>query len=1312
MFRRLFICLLLLFASIAIFAQEKYSFQQVTTEDGLSNNTILSIAEDKLGRIWFATYDGLSFFDGLKYQSIRPFVPESKELLTVGGAKKIVVDSIGYVWVLFENGQIIRLIGDEGECILYENLPNIQNSSFDICLDPLGSLNYKINQTNYRFDSTLEDFVEASDDQIHQSEFNSTLSEQLKNLFPDVQVYSWYFSPKGKDVWVATINRGIFYIPNKDFSKIINYSTNSLESYTISSNEVYCVFEDRCGNIWTGSKSAGINVAFAKTTEFKTIPIIGKDDCDRLTTARAIYQEKNGNLWIGTYNNGILLKQGEKFKNLHLALSDKSDKWDWVRCIFQSKDQYIWVGTYAGLCRIHPLTHEIKYWNVGRNNNKLLSKGRIYSITEDQIGNLYLGEWGGLDYFNRKNGQFLRIDSLSDFSNAHIRKLFLRDDGNLWIGTETKGVFVFDTKKSIVLEHFLDDNQDKSILSNSIFDIYEDEKRNIWLGSFGGLNRIDIKGRVAKFDWLNKKLPSTLFYNINKDKNNFFWCNTPKGIIKIDLQAKQVRIYDWEEVEHISEFSEGAGFKNQEGVLFFGGNNGVVNFHPDSLIASEIVPEPMLESVWVNGEKCKESFYVVARDSSFVFPFWKNDFSINIKAIQINSPRKAKLFWYLKPYDKKYHFFNGASHRISYSELAYGEYKLFVKTANADGVWSDERNVFSFEIKKPFWLEYYFIFSMASFLGVSIIVFSRVRLKQVIRKNEKLEFVVLERTSEIETQSQKLHLANNALEEKNIEVSAQRDQILAQRDHLLEMHHKLEKVNDLKQKFFTNISHDIRTPLSLIKVLLADVLKNKNMPSEFLLNLNQIENNTECILKLINQVLDKKKMEFGGLQLVYTYGDLVEVCRTVVGNFTGQASLSKLKLNFISKNQECYCRFDHEKLQQILSNLMANAVKFTPIGGEIVCHLIIREDNFEIKVSDNGIGIPKDRIQLIFERYYQVGKSEESENEGSGIGLSLVSDFVTVLGGTINVDTLEGEGSSFSIELPFPNEKIEKLVRYSEEFSNDDELELLDQSISSEDNGSVKESVLIVEDHQELREYLKNMLSEKYNVLAFENGVDALNYLKKKSKLALILSDWMMPKMDGVELCRMIKKKQKYQNIPFVLLTALSNVENQKEAYLAGIDEFIVKPFNPDLLFVKISNLLQRNKQIKEAANTEAITQPENKAVETYDEKLVVKLKQKVEQELSNSDFGSNELAIEMGMSQMQLYRKLKDLVKMSPNEFLRSFRIKRSKQLLGKDGFTVNEISDMVGFNDPKYFSRCFTKEVGMSPTKFRNSFKQEAIN
>lgn len=1308
MFRKLIIGLLLLFVAVVIFAQPKYCFQQVTTKDGLANNTILSIAEDKLGRIWFATYDGLSFFDGFEYQSVRPFIPESKEVLAVGGARKIVADSVGYIWVLFENNQLIRLIGDHGECILYENFPNIQNSFCDIGLDSWGNFNFKFNQVSYRFDSILENFVVVSDDQTDRTELNSTLSKQLKILFPDVQVYSWYFSPKGKDIWAVTINMGIFYIPNKNFSKIINYRTNATVPYNISSNEVYCVFEDRCGNIWTGSKNTGINVAFAKKTEFQTFSIIGKDDCDMQTTVRAIYQEKNGNLWIGTYNNGILIKQGEKFKSIHLTQFGKSDKWDWVRCIFQSKDQYIWVGTYAGLCRIHPVTRKIKYWTVG-NNEKSPSEGRIYSIAEDHNGNLYLGEWGGLDYFNLKNGQFVRIDSSNEFRNTHIRKLYLRDDGNLWIGTETKGVFVFDTKTNIVREHFSEGNHDKSIISNSIFDIYEDEERNIWLGSFGGLNRIDTIGRVDKFDWMSKILSSTLFYNINNDKNHDLWCSTPKGIVKINLHAKQVRIYDWEDIDNISEFSEGAGFKNQDGVLFFGGNNGVVIFHPDSLFTSAIVPKPMLESVWVNGEKCDASFYARTQDSSLVFPFWKDELSINIKAIQINSPHKSKLSWILKPYDKKYHFFDGAIHRISYPNLAHGEYKLFVKTANADGVWSDGKKVLSFEIKKPFWLEYYFIILMACFLGICIIVISRIRLKQVVSKNEKLESVVLDRTCKIETQSQKLHLANKALEEKNTEVSAQRDQILAQRDHLLEMHNKLEKINDLKQKFFTNISHDIRTPLSLIKVLLADMLKNKNIPPEFSPKLEQIENNTEFVLKLINQILDKKKMEIGGLQLVYTYGNLVEVCKTVVCNFTGQASINTLKLSFISEKLDCYCRFDFEKLQQILSNLIVNAIKFTPNGGEIECHLIIEEENFELKVSDNGIGIPEDRIRLIFERYYQVGKSDESEIEGSGIGLSLVSDFVKILGGTINVDTLEGEGSNFTIKLPFLNEEAVKSLSTSDEFFLDEEVELSDHSITSLHDKSNKEFVLLVEDHQELRDYLKNMLSEKYNVLAFENGADALNYLKKKRKVELILSDWMMPKMDGVELCRIIKKKQRYQNISFILLTALSNVENQKEAYRVGVDEFIIKPFNPDLLLVKISNLLQRSKQIKEAANADAIIQPENKTVKTYDQKLLARLMLKMDQELSNSDFGQNELAVEMGMSQMQLYRKLKEHAKMSPNEFIRSLRIKRSKQLLEKEGFTINEVSDMVGFNDPKYFSRCFTIEVGMNPSKYRNIYLDE---
>ncbi|MBL4560025.1 MAG: response regulator [Labilibaculum sp.] len=1290
-----------------LFGLSPVRFQQITTEDGLSNNTILSIDQDHFGRIWFATYDGLTCFDGIGYHIFHHIPLQVGNTIPNCKAEQILVDSIGNVWALFENNELIRIEGNQGGCISYSHLQDGSNSSVELALDKDGMLLLISNETNFKYIPEKDDFIPYQlTDFKKRSELIADIQKKLEQIIPDVKVFSFYKSTKDHSLWISTLNYGIFEIPNGDYSKAINYQDSAKDTYCISCNEVYCIFVDRSGNVWAGTKDGGVNRSFVTGNSFRAyLHNNNSENTIPSGTIRAVYKEKNGKLWIGTYNKGIAVLNKDVYSYIKFSKEKQSDKWDWIRCIYQTSDGYIWVGTYAGLCRIHPETMEKKYFDPGLGKNSI-SKGRIYSITEDAKGNLFIGEWGSIDYFDRKENTFTRIDTISNLEGKNIRKLLLSMDGRLWIGTESSGVSVIDTSNFKLINHYQNNvGCLNSINSNSIFDIYEDKTGTIWVGSFGGLNSISNTGTINNFYVINKSLQSTLIYKIYEDEKENLWCSTAKGIVRIKKKTQQIRVYDKSDGCLIFEFSEGAGYQDCYGNLFFGGGNGLSYFHPDSIATISNVPTVLLESVLVNEISLAIPYLASGQDSSFQFSAWENDLSFDIKSIMINSSGKNKIAWKLIPFDEEFQLVDGSVSKPKYFHLASGEYKLLVKSANADDVWSDTKQVFSFEIAKPFWMEIYFFISLACFVGLCIIFVSRFRLIQIKQRNQHLEGVVLRRTQKIENQKQDLERTNKVLEDRNAKVLAQKDQILAQRDHLLEMHNKLEELNRLKQNFFTNISHDIRTPLSLIVAPLSEMLQNKNLPLELIPKLQCMQTNSTYILQLLNQVLDKKKLEVGGLQLIFTQGDIIRAFKSTVNSFTDQVKSNGLNLSFSSNKESYSSRYDYDKLQQILFNLLANAIKFTPFGGKVACRLSFNNDGFEFSVADTGIGIPSDRIQHIFDRYYQVGKSLQAENQGVGIGLSLVNDFVKLLKGAVCVESEEEQGSKFTVRLPFLcNGKTGNI--YSVTDVEDRKVENIEDSSANVNSHSLnKELILLVEDNCDLREYLTDILSGKYRVVAVENGCDAMRYLKKNCSVSLILSDWMMPKMDGIELCKMVKKKGRYQTIPFILLTALSEINNQKEGYWAGIDEFVSKPFDPELLFVKISNLIKRNKQIRKAARVNEIIKPENKQVKTFDEKLIEKLKTLVEEQISNSAFGQSELAKGLGMSQMQLYRKLKDLLQMAPNEFIRTIRIKRAIQLLEKEGFTINEVSYMVGFNDPKYFSRCFTKELGTSPSKFRLS-------
>ncbi len=1265
--------------------------EQFTTDDGLPSNTVLGIAQDQLGRIWFATYDGLCFYDGFGFHTVRPFDGLTKEPLALGSIMDVKVDSLGNVWALFENNHLIRLLGDQGMCKLYPQYFDSKYAALSLFVDSSGTFSFNYNEHRYRYDSKKDSFAEEG--QFVPGSLSSekdSIENGLAEIDPLAELFSYSFSPDQVHVWIATRNKGIYFIPNRNFGLAVHYHQDAALPYNIPNNEVYCVLEDRLGNVWAGTKDAGVCVAFNKENQFTYIPDYSGSENPVQSSVRSIFQESNGKLWVGTYNSGILVSKGDGFEKLDLSQGSRSKEWNWIRCIYQTRDQFIWVGTYGGLCRIDPVTKEKKYWPFGK-GNQFPTNGRIYSIAEGHNGNLFLGEWGSLDYFDRSSGNFTSLDTLTELKGANIRKLYLQQEKHLWIGTEGQGVYVLNTENHQIEQHyFVEATAGNRLVTNSIFDIYEDQAGSIWVACFGGLNCIDREGKIQDYGWLNQKILSGIIYRIFRDDKKELWCSTPKGLLKICLETHELRIYDREDIDLISEYSEGAAFQSPKGDLFFGGSNGVVNFHPDSLKISLNVPTILLESVSMNGKQIDDVAYSRDCDSVFTFNSWENNLSVALKAIQVNTPHKSKIAYKLFPEDKHFRIFEGAIRQIDYLKLPPGKYRLLVKTANADNRWSAPSPVFDFSIGKPFWMEIYFWIVMLAGFGVAVIVYSRLRIRKIRKENLKLEAKVAKRTKKIERQKRQLQEINHSLEEKNAEVAAQRDQILAQRDHLLEMHQKLEELNLIKEQFYMNISHDIRTPLSLMKMPLSELIKSPLLPGEFRPKLEQIQRNSEYVVKLLEQVLDKRKLETGGLQLVYTQGDVVDICYSVFKQFTEQAKMNGLDFQFLCDEKEYQCRYDFDKLQQIVFNLLANALKFTPEGGRIHCQLKVNETELEVVVADNGIGIPADRIQLIFERYYQVGKSVPGKNSGSGIGLSLVNDFAKLLGGQVSVESLAGEGSTFQVHLP-----LFRPLSGSESG--------LAESDSTEVPNQAGERILLVEDHDEFREYMKGLLSSSYTVVACKNGMEAIRFLNKQGGIKLILSDWMMPELDGIEFCKLVRKDSRYQNTPFIILTALNQNENRKEALLAGVDDFITKPFDAELLDMKLSNLLNRDQRLIKAVSVDLAIQPEDEKVETFDDRFLIRLKSVVEKRLSDPDFGQAELASELGMSTMQFYRKLKDLVQMTPTDFIRSVRIKRSKQLLIKEGMTINEISDQVGFNDPKYFSRCFIREAGMSPSKYR---------
>ncbi|RKD88275.1 hybrid sensor histidine kinase/response regulator transcription factor [Mangrovibacterium diazotrophicum] len=1280
-----------------VFGSEAIYFENFTVEDGLASNTVLDAAEDSCGRIWFATYNGLSYFDGHYYHSLSDLNFLKEECPANLKPEQLEVDGRGDIWVLFEGGTLARLLNLKGDCQLYPELEFMKGPPIRMEVNKEGTLLIADSIKAWRYEAERDRFqTESVYPEFPGRERLEEIQQHFHAVAPEIEVHAVW--EPGNELWISTINSGIFKLNPKDLSILAHYVASDTESNALAGNEVYSLLVDRSGCLWVGTKDHGLSRGYRFSQNFTNI---GSEKLELKNAAvRAIVRDDRGELWLGTYNSGLRRLKDGALKTVNFPNSEFA-RWNWIRSLHIDSSDQVWVGTYAGLVRLNPKNSAVDYFPSKVNGKGILSASRIYGIAEDRSGKFFVGEWGALDYFDPKVGTIQRLDVGTDLEGKNIRKLLLDRQNRLWIGTESDGVFVMNTSTFQIEKNFRFHPSEKhSLASNSIFELCESADGGMWIGTFGGLNRIEPDGQVTSYETLNKELPSTVIYRIFEDDGRL-WCSSLKGIVQVDVRDQSLRSYDRTDGVNNPEFSEGAGLMASDGRMYFGGVSGITSFFPDSIPVNPNVPLVNMSGLIVNGENQTLS-NVAANENAPVYSFWQNDLQIDLQTILPNSPFRHQLAWRLDPVDDDFQQTYGSKSNLNYAQLPPGDYNLWVKAANSDGVWSDARMLYRFSIEKPFWQEpYYWLGALILVILLGVFLFQR-RYTKIRRDNLRLEELVNQRTEKIEKQKSALEDANLALEEQNRKVQLQKDHILAQRDHLLEMYDRQEESNRQKEIFFTNISHDIRTPLSLIYGPAVEMMNDPKTTHFSRNKVQSIYNNAEYIMQLIDQVLDRNKLESAGQKLVLTNGRLLDHCRSVVESFQGRASETGVNLDFAGSGEDFDYRFDYGKLKQVIYNILANSLKFTQTGGQINCRASVEQHNFILTVEDTGIGIPADRIPFIFERYYQIGKSETNGKKGNGIGLSLVKDYVNLLGGTIQVESEEGKGSKFKLEFPLERE-------VHPEFSLPDLLGVTEGEKDFEQTDETDQvEVLLVEDNPTLQAYLKEIIGQNYRLQVCNNGREGLEYLKKHPHVKAVVTDWIMPEMDGIEMVREIRRKSRFRHLPIVMLTAMSELRNVKEGYLTGVNEFIAKPFDPELLLLKINRLLEQADYKNRQAVIEPIVEPNQPQLESHDEKMIRKLMDVMETEMMNDDLDPQQLADACGVSSMQLYRKLKELMQLTPTEFIRSTRIKRARQLLSDDGIQINEVSHLVGFSDPKYFSRCFQKETGLTPSKFQAKIRR----
>jgi signal transduction histidine kinase/DNA-binding response OmpR family regulator/streptogramin lyase len=1087
-------------------------------------------------------------------------------------------------------------------------------------------------------------------------------------------------------IWVATDHGGMDLINKKDFS--VSYILNNNEDEkSLSQNSINVLYKDRDGIIWAGTFKNGVSFYHPNINRFTLFRHeVANPQSLPFNDINAIVEDAKHNLWIGTNGGGIIYfdrARNTYTQYLHNPKNPNSLSTNVIVSLFIDRNKILWIGTYFGGLISFDGKKFTRY-NHNVNDPASIGDNSIWEIFEDSQDNLWIGTLTkGLDLFDRKNNKFLHYP-LGGVNSVHATYItaFMEDrEGNLWIGTGY-GIDVLE-KQSGRFMHYLNQQNDLTSLSNNnILSIHEDSRGLIWIATHGGLNLFDKKSKKFTVYREEDGLPHSAILTILEDKNANLWLSTPHGLSNVVIQYKpgqadslSLHFKNYDEADGLQgkQFNENAACLTAKGELIFAGGNGFNLFRPEDIGVNTQKPEVILTNFEIFNKSVKIGEEVngniilkqaINHTTEITLRHSDNVFSIGFTALNYFHPEKCEYKYKLEGFDKDWTTTNATQRTVTYTNLDPANYTFKVKAANNDGIWNEIPTTLSITVLPPFWkTKTAFVLYALSILGALALA------RWLILVNERMRFKIQQERQEA---------------------------------------HQLHELDMMKIKFFTNVSHEFRTPLTLILTPLEKMLKHTpegEQRNQFQL----IQRNARRLLNLVNQLLDFRKMEVQEIKFNPSEGDVVKFIREVFHSFSDLSEKKNIKFTFQSSVQELETLFDQDKLEKILFNLLSNAFKFTPEGGFVAVDLNIRniddEKWLEINVRDSGIGIPPDKQDKIFERFFQHDLPKSMVNQGSGIGLSITKEFVKIHGGSISVKSEPEKGSCFTVMLPLAeimHQTLANPVVFAELSAN----EAQEEHDTSKDRAGRKPVLLLVEDNEDFRFYLKDNLKLHYDILEARNGNEGLQRALA-SLPDLIVSDIMMPEMNGIELCKKIKGDQRTSHIPVILLTARTAEEQKMEGFESGANDYVTKPFNFEILQSRIKNLITQREAFQKKFHKHIDVRTADIQITSMDEKLIQNAIKIVEDNIGDPEFSVEEFSRELGMSRVHLYKKLLALTGKSPIEFIRTIRLQRAAQLLEKSQLTVSEIAYQVGFNNPKYFSKYFRDHFNVLPSVYANGKK-----
>lgn len=1086
-------------------------------------------------------------------------------------------------------------------------------------------------------------------------------------------------------MWLCTHSKGLEKVTfrNVPFSML----TPVPHEYESLSNEVRSVCEDKQGNLWIGLKDGMIRLYdsnrkfIGHLTGNGTISMTGTP---MEGTAYFIMQDSKGIIWIATKGNGLVRAE---------QISPTGMSYKLTRYQHDSNDMYS------------------------------LSDNNVYCVYEDHHGRIWAATFaGGINYISQgEHGETVFINHRNNLKGYPIdvcyKARFITSDNNgrLWVGTTT-GAVAFDENfkkpEDIQFHHFSRvPNDTKSLSNNDVHWIIATQQKELYLATFGGgLNKLisiseDGHGEFKSYSVLDG-LSSDVLLSIREDHKQNLWISTENGICKFVPSGERFENYDERSISFRVRFSEAASTLTSGGDMLFGTSNGLFMFSPDSIRKSSYVPPVVFSKLMVANEDVipgEKSILKVDLDDTqeLVLSHDENIFSVQYAALDYTNPQNIQYAYILDGFEKQWTFAD-RQRSVTYTNLPKGDYIFRVRSTNSDGVWVDNERILNITILPSFWetpLAYvlYVCFVLLIIFVAVYILFTIYRLKH--------------------------------------EVSVE------------------QQISDIKLRFFTNISHELRTPLTLIAGPVEQVLKNDKLPADAREQLVVVERNTNRMLRLVNQILDFRKIQNKKMKMQVQQLNVVAFVRKIMDNFESVAEEHNIDFLFQTEKEALNLWVDADKFEKIVFNLLSNAFKYTPNGKMITVFIREDEGTVSVGVQDQGIGIAENKRKSLFVRFENLVDKNIFNQASSGIGLSLVKELVEMHKATISVDSRLGEGSCFKVDFLKGKEHYSSSVEFILEdsaapLSMERIVDIANSSLQTEaaivdapdlevsaakeeaGESSSKELMLLVEDNQELRSFLRSIFASTYRVVEASDGMEgwskALKYLPD-----IIISDVMMPEKDGIEMTRELRADMTTSHIPIILLTAKTTIESKLEGLEYGADDYITKPFSATYLQARVENLLMQRKKLQnfyrdslthvtvsetpvaqgETLAGHASAEPVSSAAEEpampemspNDRKFMDKLVDLMEKNMDNGELVVDDLVRELAVSRSVFFKKLKTLTGLAPVEFIKEMRIKRAAQLIETGEFNMTQISYMVGINDPRYFSKCFKAQVGMTPTEYR---------